>query len=314
MTFIAGRARKIGLGTCVVVLPWHHPLRVAEELALLDNLAPDRKKLIGIGRGVAPFEYAALAVPYDDRRERMDEAVDIIRLALTQTAFTYEGKVFQVPEVTLRPRPVTPDLVDSLLIAATSDETLIEGGKRGLGMIYSGQKSGGVTRADVVMLNRERAAAGFGPTQPVLLPWLFCARSEQHARERVAQATGRLLFDLTNNYARPVWDQFDRSAGYNAFVRDLAAAAAVDDIRAVDAFIDKQIWGTPAQCLEKIRALQEDTGARNISFQVQYGDITHDEALAHMTLFAQEALDKLHTITTPTPPWLRELFNERVGS
>jgi alkanesulfonate monooxygenase SsuD/methylene tetrahydromethanopterin reductase-like flavin-dependent oxidoreductase (luciferase family) len=201
-------------------------------------------------------------------------------------------------------------------VAATGDETLIEGGKRGLGMIYSGQKSGGLTRADVITLNRERAAAGFGPTQPVLLTWMFCARSEQQARERVAQATDRLLFDLTNNYAQTVWDRFDRAAGYDAFVRDFAASAGADDVNAVDAFIDKQIWGTPAQCLEKVRALQQDTGARNISFQVQYGDVTHDEALAHMTLFAQEALDKLHTIPTEMPAWLIELFSERetVGS
>src|SRR5437899_210068 len=65
MTYMAARTRQIGLGTSVVVLPWHHPLRVAEQIALLDNLAPDRKKLIGVGRGVAPFEYAALQVPYD---------------------------------------------------------------------------------------------------------------------------------------------------------------------------------------------------------------------------------------------------------
>jgi alkanesulfonate monooxygenase SsuD/methylene tetrahydromethanopterin reductase-like flavin-dependent oxidoreductase (luciferase family) len=306
MTFLAGRTKRINFGTSIVVLPWWNPLRVAEELALLDNLAPDRKKLIGVGRGVAPFEYAAMGTPYDDRRERNDEAIEIIRLALTQESFSYDGEVFQIPEVTLRPRPVNADLVDSLLIAATSDETLIEGGKRGLGLIYAGQKSTGLTRADVEMLNHERVENGYEPTQPVLLTWLMCCESEQEARDRITQASSGLLFDLTNNYAQPIWDQFDRSAGYDSFVAQLQGQATEPDIKAVERFIDNQIWGTPDQCLQKVRSLQEQTGARNISFQVQYGDLSHEEALTSMRLFARDAIDKLHTISTEMPDWIAE--------
>jgi len=299
MTYIAGRTTRINFGTSIVVLPWHHPLRVAEELALLDVLTPNRRKLIGVGRGVAPFEYAALGVPYEDRRERMDEAVEIIRLALTQESFSYDGNIFQIPEVTLRPRPVRSDLVDSLLVAATSDETLIEGGKRGLGIIYSGQKSTGLTRADVQMLNRERVGAGFAPTQPVLLPWLFCARSEQEAHERLLQATAPLLMDLTNNYDQGAWDRIGRDGGYAQFVKTMTS-----DPSALDRFVNMQIWGTPEQCLEKVRAMQEETGARNISFQIQWGDIDHAEALSSITLFAGECMERLHSIPTPMPEWL----------
>jgi alkanesulfonate monooxygenase SsuD/methylene tetrahydromethanopterin reductase-like flavin-dependent oxidoreductase (luciferase family) len=306
MSYIAGRTKRINLGTSVVVLPWHHPLRVAEEISLLDNLAPDRKKLIGVGRGVAPFEYAALDVPYDDRRERMDEAVDIIRLALTRESFRYDGDVFQIPEVTLRPRPITPDLVDCLLVAATGDETLIEGGRRGLGLIYAGQKSAGLTRADIEMLNRKRVAAGFPPSQAVILTWLSCFESEQEARDRLEQAVSGLLFDLTNNYAQVIWDSFDREAGYDAFVEAKAASATQQDLETVDRFIEGQIYGTPDQCLERVRALQEATGAKNISFQVQYGDISFAEAEERITFFAREALDKLHTMPAAMPDWMLE--------
>jgi alkanesulfonate monooxygenase SsuD/methylene tetrahydromethanopterin reductase-like flavin-dependent oxidoreductase (luciferase family) len=298
MTFLAGRTRKINFGTSIVVLPWHHPLRVAEQLALLNNFAPERRLLIGVGRGVAPFEYEALGVPYHDRRERMDESVEIIRLALSQESFSYQGKVFTIPEVTLRPRPVSPDLADCLLVAATSDETLIEGGRRGLGMMYSGQKSTGLTRADVQLLNRERVAAGYAPSQPVLHPWLYCARSEQEAHERVLAASASLLLDLTNNYDQGSWDKFDRSLGYEHFVTETTAGLSLDR------YANMQVWGTPEMCMERVRALQMETGARNISFQVQWGDITHDEALGSLTLFAQECMDDLHSISAPMPEWL----------
>jgi alkanesulfonate monooxygenase SsuD/methylene tetrahydromethanopterin reductase-like flavin-dependent oxidoreductase (luciferase family) len=298
MTFLAGRTRKINFGTSIVVLPWHHPLRVAEELALLNNLAPERRLLIGVGRGVAPFEYEALGVPYHDRRARMDESVEIIRLALSQESFSYQGEVFTIPEVTLRPRPVSPDLADCLLVAATSDETLIEGGRRGLGMMYSGQKSTGLTRADVQLLNRERVAAGYAPSQPVLHPWLYCARSAQEAHERVLAASASLLLDLTNNYDQGSWDKFDRSLGYEHFVKEMTAGLSLER------YANMQMWGTPEMCLERVRALQKETGARNISFQVQWGDITHDEALGSLTLFAQECMHSLHSISAPMPEWL----------
>lgn len=298
MTFLAGRTRKINFGTSIVVLPWHHPLRVAEELALLNNFAPERRLLIGVGRGVAPFEYEALGVPYHDRRERMDESVEIIRLALSQESFSYQGKVFTIPEVTLRPRPVSPDLADCLLVAATSDETLIEGGRRGLGMMYSGQKSTGLTRADVQLLNRERVAAGYAPSQPVLHPWLYCARSEQEAQERVLAASASLLLDLTNNYDQGSWNKFDRALGYEHFVAETTAGLSLDR------YANMQVWGTPEMCMERVRALQMETGARNISFQVQWGDITHDEALGSLTLFARECMDDLHSISAPMPEWL----------
>ena len=124
------------------------------------------------------------------------------------------------------------------------------------------------------------------------------------------QATSRLMFDLTNNYAQVTWDQFDRNAGYDAFVRGLQSSASDADMKTVERFIDNQIWGTPEQCLEKVRALQEQTGARNISFQVQYGDISHDEALANLTLFAHQSMDKLHTIPTDMPDWISNVAGD----
>lgn len=298
MTFLAGRTRKINLGTTVVVLPWHHPLRVAEQIALLNNLAPDRRMLIGVGRGVAPFEYDALGVPYHDRRARMDESIEIIRLALSNESFSFDGQVFSIPEVTLRPRPVTPDLADCLLVAATSDESLVAGGSRGLGVIYSGQKSTGLTRADVQLLNRERVLAGFAPSQPVLEPWIYCARSDRQAEERAVQASTALLLDLNNNYDQGSWDNYDRQLGYDHFVKSVTPGLDPDR------YSNMQICGTPETCLEQIRALQEQTGARNISLQVQWGDITHHEAMASMIMFAENCMERLHSIPAPLPDWL----------
>ena len=182
MSYIAGRTRNVNLGTSVVVLPWHHPLRVAEQISLLDNFAPDRRKHIGVGRGLAPFEYEALEVPYDDRRERFDESVEIIKLALTEESFSYDGKVFQLPEMSLRPKPANPDLANSLLAAANERRDPC-GGRQAWSRhaLCRAEVRRSRSAPDLALLNGERVRAGFDPVQPILITWLYCADSEQEA-------------------------------------------------------------------------------------------------------------------------------------
>ena len=172
-------------------------------------------------------------------------------------------------------------------------------------MLYAGQKSVDLIRADLALLNGERVRAGFDPVQPILIMWLYCADSEQEAHDRFCQAIGTHLFELTNNYAQAVWAQYDRDRmTYLEFVDAVQSRATEKNHAQVQDFIDKQIWGTPEQCLEKVRALQEFSGAQNITFQVQYGDLTNELALASLDRFAKAALDKLHTIPSDPPDWL----------
>lgn len=108
LIFAAHVARELphlNLGTSVLVLPWHHPLRVAGEIAMLTLLS--RGKLhIAVGRGTAKSEYEAFGIDMTEARQRLAEGVDIIRLALSGKPFSYEGKIFRIPRpVTLRPRP-----------------------------------------------------------------------------------------------------------------------------------------------------------------------------------------------------------------
>jgi alkanesulfonate monooxygenase SsuD/methylene tetrahydromethanopterin reductase-like flavin-dependent oxidoreductase (luciferase family) len=74
LSYIAGRTRRIQLGTAVIVLPWHDPLRVAEEIAMLDVLAGGRT-IFGFGRGAASVEYNSFRVPMEEARARFAEQV-----------------------------------------------------------------------------------------------------------------------------------------------------------------------------------------------------------------------------------------------
>ena len=77
LSYYAGRTRRITLGTAVIVLPWHDPIRVAEQIALLDVLCGGRC-LFGFGRGAASVEYAGFRVPMEEARPRFVEAAQIV--------------------------------------------------------------------------------------------------------------------------------------------------------------------------------------------------------------------------------------------
>src|SRR4026207_298652 len=102
----AGRPRRVILGTAVIVLPWHDPVRVAEEIALLDVMSGGRC-IFGFGRGAASVEYAGFRIPMEEARPRFVEAAQIVVKALTNDVFSWEGEHFQIPPTAIRPRPIS---------------------------------------------------------------------------------------------------------------------------------------------------------------------------------------------------------------
>ena len=106
LAYFAGRTRRIALGTAVIVLPWHDPIRVAEGIALLDIMCGGRC-LFGFGRGAASVEYAGMRIAMGEARGRFAEAAQIIVMALRQPEFEFQGEFYTIPRTSIRPRPHT---------------------------------------------------------------------------------------------------------------------------------------------------------------------------------------------------------------
>lgn len=103
LSHIAARCPTLGLGTAVLVTPWHNPLRLASEIAMLTHMT-DAPIRIGMGRGNAPLEYEAFGVEMSEAMERFQEVWEVLQLALSGEPFTYKGQYLKVGrEVTLRP-------------------------------------------------------------------------------------------------------------------------------------------------------------------------------------------------------------------
>ena len=104
MTYLTALCPNIDLGTAAVILPWHDPLRVAEQAAVLDMLSKGRLRL-GLGRGLARREFAAFRLSMDESRERFDEAAPMIVKALKTGFIEGDGKFYKQPRIEIRPRP-----------------------------------------------------------------------------------------------------------------------------------------------------------------------------------------------------------------
>ena len=104
MAHLAGVCPGMSFGTAAVILPWHDPLRVAENAAVLDMLCQGKLRL-GLGRGLARREFAAFRLSMDESRERFDEAAPMIVNALKTGVIEGNGKYYKQPRVEIRPRP-----------------------------------------------------------------------------------------------------------------------------------------------------------------------------------------------------------------
>jgi alkanesulfonate monooxygenase SsuD/methylene tetrahydromethanopterin reductase-like flavin-dependent oxidoreductase (luciferase family) len=105
ISHLAGRFPELGFGTCVIVTPWHNPLRLAGQIAMLTQLT-DQPLHLGLGRGTAKLEYDSFGLDMAEARDRFAETWEILRLAMAGKPFTYSGKYLPVPEaIRIRPEP-----------------------------------------------------------------------------------------------------------------------------------------------------------------------------------------------------------------
>ena len=110
----AALTERIRLGTAVITLPLHHPIRVAEEIALVDVLSGGRVD-VGIGRGYQSVEFDAFAVPLGEARARTDEAIEVLRALWTRDRVDHHGRFWDFDGVHLQPRPGATPVSAALL-------------------------------------------------------------------------------------------------------------------------------------------------------------------------------------------------------
>jgi len=136
LSTLAARTERVKLGMAVYVLPFHHPIRLAEETAMIDILSNGRLT-VGIGRGNRPLEFSGHGVSLADSRSRTEEGVDVMLQAWTQDRVNYEGKHWHFDNIPVYPKPLTQPH-PPIAVAATSEESVRWTAKMGFRLLNSG--------------------------------------------------------------------------------------------------------------------------------------------------------------------------------
>ena len=131
----AMRTQRVRIGLAAAILPFHDPIRLAEELALVDILSGGRLD-VGVGRGNRPVEFEGLRVPQIENRERFEETLAIMVKAWTEERFSFEGRHFTIPEVRVIPKPLQRPH-PPLYVVCVSPDTVEATALRGLPMLNS---------------------------------------------------------------------------------------------------------------------------------------------------------------------------------
>lgn len=294
LTFMAGRTERVEFGTMVIVLPWHDPIRVAEEIAMLDVLAGGRRITLGFGRGAGRVEFNGLQVPMNESRDRFLESLEIVRTALSNQEFSFEGRFHTIPSMSIRPQPRSTDLAQRMYCAWGSPETIPIAANAGLGPLFIPQKSWAEIGEEVVAFNDIRAEQGWEPQPPIVVCWVYCSPDVEEAWETARQYMTNYNDSALRHYEFHDAEHFRQAGGYDFYAKMADARKRVGEEKVVEIFARHQVWGTPEQCIEKLREIRATTNAAEFVGVFTYGDLPVEMAESSMRLFAAEVLPVLH--------------------
>jgi alkanesulfonate monooxygenase SsuD/methylene tetrahydromethanopterin reductase-like flavin-dependent oxidoreductase (luciferase family) len=295
LSYFAGRTRRITLGTSVIVLPWHDPIRVAEQIALLDILCGGRC-VFGFGRGAASAEYEGFRIPMEEARPRFVEAAQIVVKALSQDSFEHQGEFFQIPRTAVRPRPISRPERRFHASAVSPDSAEIMA-KLGFGILMVMQNEWPKAAEDIARYREIAAAAGHQPRPPIILTNVCCAESRDEAHDRAFKYLGQKWQSIDDHYHFSD-GHLSTVKGYESYGKMARTYAKISESaetrrKATDFYVAIQIVGTPKDCLDKIAELQRLTGLDHLVTEYSFGAMPHEEAEVNMRLFASRVLPTL---------------------
>jgi luciferase family oxidoreductase group 1 len=278
-TFIAAKTKRLRVGTAVIVVPLHHPLVVAEEIATLDMLAGGRVD-IGLGRGYQYYEFERFGLEMDSARARWEEAVDIIMLALRGEPFCYTGKLYTIPETTIFPKPLQKPH-PPIWITAQSPASVEATVRRGFNLLTGGF---GVS-VEALAEQRHLFDRLLAEIQPACTPEVGVQRAvyvtddAADARDaaELAKWNMRVTLSLRNHY--------ERVEGGRAVPVPFENEPSTDDM--LDRYL---VIGTPDRVIKQLQHIVDAVGINHFTCAFWFGDLSQKRVMRSMQLFAREVM------------------------
>lgn len=310
LTYMAGRTSRVRLGSMVMVLPWHEPIRVAEEIAWCDTVSNGRV-VLGVGRGLGPIEFDNFRLDMGESRQRFIEYATAISNSLETGFIEADGPLYHQPRSDIRP-PAHTTFRGRSYATAVSPESAKIMARLGYGLMLIAQKPWETVKKETreyrdlfVEVN------GHEPPSPILVN--FTTVHEDAGR---AQA---MHDEFAMSYARSTIDHYEFTNprlehvnGYEYYA-GLRRNIQKHGLPSFNKFLaDLQLSGTPDELVEATTERVRELNAGGVINVLSFGGMTDEEANANLELYAREVLPRLQAIDTQRDICQPELSGSRV--
>jgi alkanesulfonate monooxygenase SsuD/methylene tetrahydromethanopterin reductase-like flavin-dependent oxidoreductase (luciferase family) len=292
LTYFAGRTQTIQLGSMVVVLPWHDPMRVAEQISVLDHVSNGRA-LLGIGRGLGRVEFEGFGVAQDESRARFVESAEMLLEGLERGYCEYAGEYVQQARRDIRPRPFKSFRGRSYAAAVSPESSQIMA-RLGVGLLVIPQKPWPTVVQELEAYRvAYREVNGCEAPAPIVAGWVYIDEDEQRAAEDAHR--------YIDAYYRTVIDHYELTGTHLQGMKGYEMYGALQgkmredggEQRMSEFFVGLHPWGTPEQVHAKILEIQRLTGAEAFVALFSYGGMAYELAERNMRLFAKTVMPEL---------------------
>jgi natural product biosynthesis luciferase-like monooxygenase protein len=295
---VAAVTKRIRLITGAVLPAFNHPIKLAGELAMLDNISGGRLDA-GFGRAFIPEEFAAFDVSMDESRARFDEGVEIVKRLWTEDQVTYHGQFHTLDEIHAMPRVVQRPHPAIWIAAVGSEESFINAARNGYHLMIVPYAGGMERTSQLVKLYREvwREAGHTSGAEKVQMSFhAYLAESRAAAIEGFRRPMTTYLEVFTEAVSSWKGLQSSNYAGYDKLVGSIASQTWQSNIEGRSVFV-----GTPDDVVDHVKYVVELFGEVEPSMQVTFGAITDAEALRTIELFAAHVMPRFPD-PAPDPP------------
>lgn len=274
---VAQRTTRLRFGPLVYILPLRHPLQVAEEVSLLDQMSGGRFDL-GVGRGISPYELGYHGVEAAESPAMYREALELLLAALSRDSVTFEGRWWRCHDVPIaihplqRPHP-------PLWYACATPESAIWPAQHGVNVVCNAPAP---RVAEIVARYRAEWAA-LGKAEAAL-PCLGLSRAIVIAETAAeAQAAAQRGWHRYHDSFHKLWKKHGSGPLFARVTPDFAETQAAG----------MGFAGTPAEVRDALLAQVAETGINYLVSRFAFGELTHEESLRSATLFAREVMPAL---------------------
>jgi alkanesulfonate monooxygenase SsuD/methylene tetrahydromethanopterin reductase-like flavin-dependent oxidoreductase (luciferase family) len=288
MSYLAGVLPGMSFGTAAVILPWHDPLRVAEQAAVLDMLCGGKFRF-GMGRGLARREFEAFRLNMDESRGRFDEAAPMIVNALKTGFIEGDGTFYKQPRVEIRPRPAY-SFDGRIYAVASSEDSVVSAAKLGAHIVMFADRPWEM-RLPVVERGRalHRQYHGTEPPHVMLTEFCVCGTDLAKTEEEARQYQGKFVESNFYHYEF-LGDHFKSVKGYDSYQQKAEIARQAGLSGAVDGFMKAASWGTPDKILRGLEDRRKLLGDFELNVAFRFGGTPLEVSERSMKLFAKEVL------------------------